>query len=279
MLEPTIPPILFLIGGIVILIGVGLFAYQRIRPTPVDPELAAQFVVEREALPVPIIASTMTADPIPASPLVIAPANISTPTATPEPFRIEGILFDQDAPVSLRFHVVENPGLDTPVVIPEFNVIGWYPDIFDDPDFFKPGDRIGVSHLDDEYRVGIWLHSGGSQTTMYPLQRWIEHEVENMSHALSANIRASEALTGIPVDVFVAGWPAASMRVGASVRIAPMDVPEMVEHVSDLIPYLAALEGEEANPDANKWTQARFIIALTTAWEPWPFGNYSEDRR
>lgn len=128
---------------------------------------------------------------------------------------------------------------------------------------------------------------------MYPLQNWLEKNfVENLDNSLESTFRASTILTGSEVDIIVAGQYVGFMRVAAAVRVAPLEVPELLNHVMDIVPYLAdkypaadfqfliddqqvvflyfcglALEGEERNPIANKWTQARFVVALTSSWE------------
>ncbi len=98
----TISSLLLISGGIVILVGVGLYLFQRFRPTPPDPGLVEQFVVEREQMPIPLLPSTLTPNPIPASPSVLAPTNIPTPSPTPyEPFVIEGIRYAEGAPIEM----------------------------------------------------------------------------------------------------------------------------------------------------------------------------------
>lgn len=285
----TISSLLLISGGIVILVGVGLYLFQRFRPPPPDPGLVEQFVVEREQMPIPLLPSTLTPNPIPASPSVLAPTNIPTPSPTPyEPFVIEGIRYAEGAPIEMLFRVPP----DGTVELPQFAVYDWHADIFDDPDFFKPGDKTAVSYQDNAGRVGVWAHSGGRQTAMYPLQNWLEKNyVENLDRSIESNFRASTILTGSDVDIIVAGQYVGFMRVAAAVRVPPMDVAELTRHVMDIVPYLAdtypaadfqflenkqqvvflyfcglALEGEERNPDANKWTQARFVIALESSW-------------
>jgi len=288
--------VLLILGGIVILAGVGLRLYPLLRPAPPDPGLVEQFVVERQQMPTPILPSTFTPDPIPASPSVLAPASTPEPTPTPEPepYVIEGIRFADGAPIQLRFHVPDSalsPGglIETA----QFNVYQWYPEIFADPDFFKPGHNEAVSYIDDAGRVGIWAHSGGTRTTMYPLQHWLEANlVNNLDPDIESGFRASTILAGADVDVVVAEQYSAFMHVAAAVRVPPTDVPELVTHVNDLIPYLAmtypgadfqsvvgsqqvvylyfcglALGNEPTNPDANKWTQARFVVALVSTWD------------
>jgi hypothetical protein len=286
----TISSLLLILGGIVILAGVGLAFYQYLKPSPPDPGLVEQFVVEREQMPTPLLPSTLTPNPIPTSPTVLAPTNIPTPSPTPyEPYVIENIRYAGGAPIELDFHV-QGP---TPKLIelPQFIVHDWREDIFDDPNFFKPGDRTAVSYQDDAGRVGIWAHSGGRRTTMYPLQSYLEQSILPDTPDALESFLLTGSLVGSDVDVIVAGQYVGFMRVAAAVRVPPLEVPELLDHVMDIIPFLAenhdthfqslinnqqvvflyfcglALEGEERNPDANKWTQARFVIALTSSWE------------
>lgn len=290
----TVSSLLLIVGGIVIVAGVGLRLYAILRPAPPDPGLVEQFVVERERMPTPVLASTTTPEPIPASPFVVAPTTEPTPTPEPEPYVIEGIRFAEGAPIELRFHIPESPvSPDKVIEIPQFTVYDWHPDIFINPDFFQPGDHTAVSYIDDGGRVALWAHSGGRQTTMYPIQHWLEANLlKDLDASLESSFRASAILIGSDVDIIVAGQYTGSMRVAAAVRVAPLEVPEMISHVGDLIPYLAAtypnadfqsvvnrqqvvylyfcglaLDGEPINPEANKWTQARFVIALVSAWE------------
>ena len=74
-------------------------------------------------------------------------------------------------------------------------------------------------------------------------------------------------------------------KVVAAVRVPPSEVDEVSRHSMDLVPYLAAtypdsgfdqmhppglvfffcgeqLSGEMANPNYDKWTQARFIFGF-----------------
>ena len=286
MNQSTISSLLLILGGIVILAGVGLALYQR-RPTPPDPGLVEQFVVEREQMPTPLLLSTLTPDPIEASPTVLAPTSVPTPTPTPfERYVIEGIRFSEGAPIAMNFHLPE----DELIELPQFTVYSYLRDIFDDPDFFQPGDRTAVSYLDDFGRVGLWAHSGGRRTTMYPLQHWLEKNLTDHPAPLESQA-VTLGLKGSDVDIIVANQYVGFMRVAAAVRIPPMEVPELTKHVLDIVPYLAenhstdfqslignqqvvflyfcglALEGEEVNPDTNKWTQARFVIALTSSWD------------
>jgi hypothetical protein len=287
--DSTFSSLLIAVGGIVILAGVGLAWYQRVRPTPPDPGLVEQFVVEREQMPIPILASTFTPHPIPASPSVLAPTAVPTPTPTPEPYVIEGIRYDRGAPIEFYFHV---PPHDV-VEIPQVTVQSYRAELFDDPNFFQPGDRVAISYLDDYGRVGLWIHSGGRQTAMYPLQKWLEQHVAPPTFGDDKVLLTDlELLKGYDVDVIVADQYTGFMQVAAAVRVPPMEVPELTTHVGDIIPYLAerypasdfhllednqqvlflyfcglAMEGEERNPEANKWTQARFVVALTTSWD------------
>jgi hypothetical protein len=234
-----------------------------------------------------IYGPTMSSDPIPAHPSVLAPKSMTIPIPIPDPFVIDNILFDSGNVIGLIFFVPEGG-----IKIPQFTVNHWKPDIFDDSNFFNPGDKSVVSFMDEARRVGLWLHSGGYGTTMYPLQFWLENLIAVRQLSPAETEQKLSDLIGTNVDVSVGVYDVGFMRVVAAVRVPPDEVEELATHPMDMIPYIAenypetgfsnlvnkqqvvylyfcglALAGEEPNPDANKWTQARFVIALTSAWE------------
>lgn len=286
-----IPAILLIVGGIIILVGVGLGLYIRSRPPLPDPDLAEQFMLEiplMEHIQADrIYGPTLSPDPIPAHPSVLAPGSMTIPIPIPDPFVIDGTLFDSGNEIGLIFFVP-----DGGIKIPQFTVDHWEPGIFDDPNYFKPGDKSVVSFMDEARRVGLWLHSGGYGTTMYPLQFWLENQIAVKQLSPSENEQKLSDLIGTNVDISVGDYDVGFMQVVAAVRVPPDEVETLAGHAMDMIPYIAetypdagfsnlvdkqqvvylyfcglALAGEEPNPDANKWTQARFVIALTSAWE------------
>lgn len=286
-----IPPVLLIVGGIIILAGIGLGLYLRSRPPLPDKALAEQFMLE-----IPLMehiqadrihGPTLSPDPILAHPSVLAPRSMTAPIPIPDPFVIDNTLFDAGNEIGLVFFVPEGG-----IKIPQFTVNHWKPGIFDDPNYFEPGSKDVVSFMDEERRVGLWLHSGGYGTTMYPLQFWLENQIGIKQLSPSENDQKLIDLIGTNVDISVGDYDVGFMSVVAAVRVPPDEVEALAGHAMDMIPYIAetypetgfsnlvdrqqvvylyfcglALAGEEPNPDANKWTQARFVIALTSAWE------------
>ena len=290
-MNEQIPAILLIVGGIIILTGIGLGLYIRFRPPLPDPDLAEQFMLEiplMEHIQADrIYGPTLSPDPILAHPSVLAPRSMNVPIPIPDPFVIDDVLFDSGNEIGFIFFVPEGG-----IKIPQFTVDHWEPGIFDDPNFFKPGDKSVVSFMDENRRVGLWLHSGGYGTTMYPLQFWLENQIGVKQLSPAENEQKLSDLIGTNVDISVGDYDMGFMRVVAATRVPPDEVETLAGHAMDMIPYIAetypetgfsnlvdqqqviylyfcglALAGEEPNPDANKWTQARFVIALTSAWE------------
>lgn len=160
----------------------------------------------------------------------------------------------------------------------------WYPGI-GDTDIFNPGSNTAISWQDTVGRYGLWVHSGHNQT-MSELQNWIERNEHGNRVAVDLAEDRLQSLVGSTVYLIQNDEPVFA-TIKAAIRIGPWEVEELSTHVMDLVEYLAdyhpghgfdalrsrqdvlvlyfcgmALVGETPNSNYDRWTQARFIIAL-----------------
>ena len=282
MHDPIIPAGLMIVGGIIILLGVVLFAYQRMVPRPLDPVLIQQLEHQRKVIldatvtPEPTAAPTTTGTPM--------PTPTHTPTPTRLPYVIDNILFDEGLVMSLIFNL---PG--TRIRSKDFEVFHWTSESIKEG-IFKPGNDTAITYEDQDRRVVMSVHSGASRMTMHELQVWLEDR--GRADSEFANDRIMNELIGSSVDIIAEDETYAFMRVAAAVRVPPPDVKEFNSHVMDLVPYLGLrypgsgfaqisnrsevlilyfcgkdFSDETAVPGIDKWSQARFVIAMVSAWE------------
>ncbi len=206
-----------------------------------------------------------------------------SPSPTPEWMVYDGIDF-RDKEVDTLFTM----RCDQDVVYLEpFRVIPYDPDDIQSGEFTNDYDfSVAWEHLG---YYGLWIHSGLAYNigalAAYPLQINLEQD--------SRGFFRTPGEVGQYLEECVIG---AEMRmhqddsvsvntVMAAVRVPPSGVDEVSRHAMDLVPYLAEtypdsgfdemsppglifyfcgqqLSGEMANPNYNKWTQARFIIGV-----------------
>jgi len=176
---------------------------------------------------------------------------------------------------------------DEKVEIPPMDIFAWYPDIFEDGTFGIGKDlAVAWEHLGYE---GLWIHSGWDfwqeRSPATDLQYFLEtNEVNEVLPLKSMETKLTECLLGSDVELR-AHEVSRQGRVSAVVRVPSEEVEELSRHTMDLVPYLAgaypesgfaeldpnalliyfcgrAALDEITNPDADYWTQTRFIIAI-----------------
>ena len=278
--EPMIPAVLLIVGGIIILAGAGLYAFQRLAPRPPDPDLIDQLETERQL----ILEATKTATEGPTATGTPVPTWTPTPTPTRPPLTLENLRYDLGTKMTLYFHLP-----DQTVTSREIEVWEWTEEKMAEG-IFKPGDDTAITYEDEDRRVVMLAHSGGSSMTLHELQVWLEGRGKFTRE--EAETRLAEELIGTDVDIVTEHGTYAFMRVAAAVRINPDEVENWQLHVMDIVPYTAllypesgfkaiskndnvlilifcgkALQLEHANPALSKWNQARFVLALTSSWE------------
>ena len=173
------------------------------------------------------------------------------------------------------------------VEILPIDIIAWYPGVFENGEFGIGKDlAVAWEHLGYE---GLWIHSGWDfwleRSPATDLQYFLEtNDLNEVQPLKSLEAKLNECLVGSDVEVYTQG----SMRQGqvsAAVRIPSGEVEELSHHTMDLVPYLAsaypqsgfadldpyalliyfcgrAALDEISNPDADYWTQTRYVIAI-----------------
>jgi hypothetical protein len=241
------PSIFWMIGGIFILIGVGLWAFQRYGPAPVPQPLDPEddpFSVEARKFPTPkALTDESIIDPLEAEDaeeMVALMREALFPTATPDPFIYDGLTLKNATTTKMIFHL-RNGGYG----VPEFDVYQWIPGIFD-TGIFDVGSGNVVSYEDQEGRIILLAHSGKNQT-MTPIQNYLElSESGNRTIYQIADARISNLLIGIGEVYIAQGQDFQYSRIAAGVRVPPSDVEEVSLHIMDLVELLG-----ERYPDSG----------------------------
>lgn len=177
---------------------------------------------------------------------------------------------------------------DKQVEILPIDIIAWHPGVFENGEF-GIGKQLAVAweHLGYE---GLWIHSGWDfwleRSPATDLQYFLEtNELNEVQPLKSLEAKLTECLLNSDVEVYTQEI-AQQGRVTAAVRIPAGKVEELSRHTMDLVPYLsstypesgfggldpdalliyfcgrAALD-EITNPEADYWTQTRYIIAIS----------------
>jgi hypothetical protein len=179
---------------------------------------------------------------------------------------------------------------DKQVDIQPIDIIAWYPGVFEDGKF-GIGKKLAIAweHLGYE---GLWIHSGWDfwleRSPATDLQYFLEtNDLNEVQPLKTLEAKLNECLLGSNVEIYSEG----SMRQGqvaAAVRIPSGEVEELSRHTMDLVPYLAdaypqsgfvelnpdalliyfcgrAALDEITDPDADYWTQTRYVIAIAPA--------------
>ncbi len=176
---------------------------------------------------------------------------------------------------------------DKKVDILPIEIVAWYPGVFEDGKFGIGKDlAVAWEHMGYE---GLWIHSGWDfwleRSPATDLQYFIEtNDLNEVQPLKSMQAKLNECLLGSNVEVYSEG----SVRRGqvtAAVRIPSGQVQELSRHTMDLVPYLASAYPESGfaeldenalliyfcgraaldeitDPDADYWTQTRYVIAI-----------------
>ena len=177
---------------------------------------------------------------------------------------------------------------DKQVEILPIDIIPWYPGVFEDGKFGIGKDlAIAWEHLGYQ---GLWIHSGWDfwleRSPATDLQYFLETNALNEVQPLeSMEVRLNECLLGSEVEVYSQALSRQG-KVTAAVRIPSGQVEELSRHTMDLAPYLASIYPESSfaeldpdalliyfcgraaldeitDPNADYWTQTRYIIAIS----------------
>lgn len=173
------------------------------------------------------------------------------------------------------------------VSIPPVKIIPWHPTVFEDGEF-GIGKKLAVAWEHMGYD-GLWVHSGWDfwfeRSPATDLQYFLEVDELNEVQALERiEDRVNNCLRGSQVRLEQLGQ-AYSGEVAAAVRVPARGVQELSKHTMDMVPYLArvypqsgfadlsenalliyfcgrAALDELTDPNAEYWTQTRYVIAL-----------------
>ncbi len=176
------------------------------------------------------------------------------------------------------------------VDIPPIDIIAWHPGVFENGEF-GIGKELAIAweHLGYE---GLWIHSGWDfwleRSPATDLQYFLEtNDLNEVQPLKSLEAKLNECLLGSDVQVYNADMVRQG-QVIAAVRIPSGQVEELSKHTMDLAPYLASAYPESGfsdlnpdalliyfcgraaldeitDPDADYWTQTRYVIAIAPA--------------
>jgi hypothetical protein len=206
------------------------------------------------------------------------------PTPTPLPWMEFNGVSLIDSPTNMSFEPICG---DAQVIMPQFQVLPWTPEVFTNGNFdIDKNTVVAWEHLG---YTGLWVHSGtdwlGNPLAAYPLQVFLEnHESGRLRTTEEFEQFVNECFIGSIVNIQTDGQLVQG-KVTALARIAPADVKEASTHTMDLVPYLEEnypnegfdqlkpqdlllyfcgrkLTKEAGDPDYSYFTQARIIIAI-----------------
>lgn len=168
------------------------------------------------------------------------------------------------------------------------DIIAWHPEVFENGEF-GIGKELAIAweHLGYE---GLWIHSGWDfwleRSPATDLQYFLEtNDLNEVQPLKSLEAKLNECLLGSDVQVYNADMVRQG-QVIAAVRIPSGQVEELSKHTMDLAPYLASAYPESGftdlnpdalliyfcgraaldeitDPDADYWTQTRYVIAIS----------------
>ncbi len=173
------------------------------------------------------------------------------------------------------------------VEIPTLKIIPWHPGVFENGEF-GIGKELAVAweHLGYE---GLWIHSGWDfwleRSPATDLQYFLEtNDLNEVQPLETLEAKLNDCLLGSDVEVYSEELIRQG-QVTAAVRIPSGEVEELSRHTMDLVPYLASAYPESGfteldpdalliyfcgraaldeitDPDADYWTQTRYVIAI-----------------
>lgn len=181
------------------------------------------------------------------------------------------------------------------IQIPSFEPHGWSPQV-DEKNIFNPRNNTSVAWIDQNNRIGLWLHSGRlssvhSGFTMWNTQKYLE-EKNNQGHRRTPQeLKKLLSEQIINSQVFIKQEKTYKLaKITAAVRIPPHKVEESTNHVIDMVSYLADnfpgsgfekiknkseillpkfcgrhLVGENIDPKRPEYQQSRFVFAIEKA--------------
>ncbi len=167
------------------------------------------------------------------------------------------------------------------------DIIAWHPGVFENGDFSIGKDlAVAWEHLGYE---GLWVHSGWDfwleRSPATDLQYFLEtNDLNEVQSLKTLEAKLNECLLGSDVEIY-SQESVRQGRVTAAVRVPSGEVEELSQHTMDLAPYLASAYPESGfseldpdalliyfcgraaldeitDPDADYWTQTRYVIAI-----------------
>lgn len=176
---------------------------------------------------------------------------------------------------------------DKKVDILPIDIIAWHPGVFEDGEF-GIGKELAVAWEHLEYE-GLWVHSGWDfwleRSPATDLQYFLEtNDLNEVQSLKTLEAKLNECLLGSDVEIY-SQEAVRQGRVTAAVRVPSGEVDELSQHTMDLAPYLASAYPESGfseldpdalliyfcgraaldeitDPDADYWTQTRYVIAI-----------------
>lgn len=275
-----------LIGFISGMLGIGLILlavfWGQLSSSKEDALDGTQQIIQPDVFGTHGSTSTPGSDQSPTIPNPIIQPVIK-PSPTPVWMVYDGIDL-RDAEVDALFTL----RCDQDVIYLEpFRIVPYSPELMGGGEFSTDRDfSVAWEHLG---YYGLWIHSGLAydigELAAYPLQIQIEQDARGFFRTPNEVSRYLEDCV-IGAEVRMHQGDSVSVNtIIAAVRVPPTGIVEVSRHVMDLVPYLAEtypdsgfeemsppgllfyfcgqqLTGEMANPNYNKWTQARFIIGV-----------------
>ena len=279
--------------GLALLIVVGAYFFGRYGPNVPEvspPEAVRVFLSKPTFTPFQSVTDTPVKPVIMLPTLVVSP----TPTSVPDPHLYDNIDFSSNGlPIEIMISLP-----DTDLIIRPIQPNSYYYEVIDD--IFWNGEDDIVAWIDLEDRLGIWVHSGQDEPfTIF--REWIEFDEQGWIRSyFDVDTLLAEKVEGSTVYFKQRGERSASMII-AALRLSPAEVPDFVDHVVDLIPYLQEyyptdsllavseydeiltilfcgrqLNAEERDPDRPYYAQARIILILAPI-ESTDMESYFED--
>jgi len=276
-------------GVIAIILGILLFRQYHpqvfnstpVTAVPVDPFLAASLSGMAEYNSAH---STPASSREPGTKANRIPNAEPVPSLTPPWMEFSGLSL-LGSPVLMQFMPTCGDG---EVVLPEFQVLPWRPDILTSGEFdLSMGTAVSWEHLG---YTGLWMHSGldwlGHPLSAFALQEYLErHESGRLNTPEEFDLKAAECLIGSKVMIQIGGEQVTG-KVSAVARVPAEGVPEVSGHVMDLVPFLAEtypesgfagleegslvlyfcgrqLSTEAAEMTAGYYSQTRIIVGIT----------------
>lgn len=200
------------------------------------------------------------------------------------PFLVYDDIDLKEGEVNLTFKITCD---DSTISLLPFSVLPWYDGIFETNEFEANSNTVVAwEHLG---YYGFWMHSGldffNNPQTGYPLQFYFEENSDGKRPYQDEFLESLKVCLINSQVLMEVGGKQSENLVKAAVRVPSSEVPELSEHIMDLVPYLAKrypesgfvelkspaiilylcgqrISGEAYNFNELFWAQARIIVAF-----------------